>query len=588
MAIVPRPVIDITARNASKVPSWRRDGNLFIVVHYLGVDGQNPDLYCVGAGDCGYGGHYNIFWDGTTYMAANPDNATVWHCGGGRQGYDPGSGTFFGIATNFNAIGIECSVHFDGTWYFTTETQEALVYLVSTLMDKYNIPIDHVIRHWDVTGKHCLPTDITEVLTKDGWKMLKDVAVGETIACYNSDKDSIVWDAVADTVEPYEAEVLINRKVEATADHRMWLRANSQKSKHFKERLWGDALEGHKQYIIKNGAHYNATGLDLSDDELRLLVWIQGDGNYMKRKNHPDQICGLEFHLAKDRKKDRIKELLAELDIPFVEHKCINGTSHIRVNDKQYIDWAEEWLDNKQFTYKLLEMDDEQWKVFYDELLIVDGCTANQVYTSAQRQNLDVVQALAAMHDTRSHIVSMGSTGKRNIRFHKSRYSVGNNKRGEGTTTRVTEVSCVTVPTGYILVRQNDKTFIVGNCPAPYVENTGYRTNWTWDQFKQKLADYRSGKGEDDEVIAEIFKKARVKKQYKTAKARIVNCDSLNVRLAPSADAPKHSYWGKLSKGNEVSELCRWENGWATIYIAAGEGTGTVGYVNAKYLSAKK
>jgi N-acetylmuramoyl-L-alanine amidase CwlA len=40
-------------------------------------------------------------------------------------------------------------------WYFTEETQESLVYLVSKLMDEYSIPIDRVIRHYDVTGKIC-------------------------------------------------------------------------------------------------------------------------------------------------------------------------------------------------------------------------------------------------------------------------------------------------------------------------------------------------------------------------------------------------------------------------------------------------
>lgn len=275
MAIGPRPIIDITARNLDQVPASRGNYPIeFIVIHYLGVDGQNPDLY-----GGGYGGHYNIFWDGTIYKAADPRTAVVWQCGGGRQGYDPGSGRFFNICTNFNSIGIENSVHFDGAWYFTTETQESLVYLVSTLMDEYGIPIDRVIRHWDVTGKHC---------------------------------------------------------------------------------------------------------------------------------------------------------------------------------------------------------------------------------------------------------------------------------------------------------------------PAPYVENTKHRTSWTWDEFIQKLSDYRSGKGDDDKVISDVFKKERIKKVYKTGKARIVNCDKLNVRLAPSPDAPKHSYWGTLSKNNEVCELARWKNGWSTVYIAAGEGTGTIGYVKSSFLSAKK
>ena len=169
MSIEPREIIDITARNAGKVPSHRRDGNQFIVVHYLGVDGQNPDLYCQAPGDCGYGGHYNIFWDGTIYKAADPNSDTVWQCGGGRQGYDPGSGSFFGICTNYNSIGIECSVHNDGTWYFTTETQESLVFLVSKLMDDYSIPIDHVIRHWDVTGKHCPAPYVENTNYRTSW-----------------------------------------------------------------------------------------------------------------------------------------------------------------------------------------------------------------------------------------------------------------------------------------------------------------------------------------------------------------------------------------------------------------------------------
>ena len=40
-------------------------------------------------------------------------------------------------------------------WYFTTETQESLVWLVAKLMKEYGIGIDHVIRHYDVTGKIC-------------------------------------------------------------------------------------------------------------------------------------------------------------------------------------------------------------------------------------------------------------------------------------------------------------------------------------------------------------------------------------------------------------------------------------------------
>ena len=159
--IADRTIHDITKENLSEVPRSRGGNKIeFIVVHYLGVpNADNPNLY-----GGGYGGHYNIKRDGSVYKAADPKTAVVWHCGGGLQG--SGGHTFHGICTNFNSIGIECGVCYTDTsvkdasgdsnqWNFTTETQESLVWLVSKLMDEYGISLDHVIRHYDVTGKIC-------------------------------------------------------------------------------------------------------------------------------------------------------------------------------------------------------------------------------------------------------------------------------------------------------------------------------------------------------------------------------------------------------------------------------------------------
>ena len=159
--IADRKIKDITGSNRSQVPVGRGSNKIqFIVVHYLGVPNvDNPNLW-----GGGYGGHYNVKRDGTVYMAADPKTAVVWHCGGGLQGTE--GHTFHRICTNYNSIGIECGVGYTDTkvkspsgdsdqWYFTTETQESLIWLVSKLMDQYGIGIDHVIRHFDVTGKIC-------------------------------------------------------------------------------------------------------------------------------------------------------------------------------------------------------------------------------------------------------------------------------------------------------------------------------------------------------------------------------------------------------------------------------------------------
>ena len=43
----------------------------------------------------------------------------------------------------------------DTDWYFEPKVVDNLVWLTKKLMAQYNIPADHVIRHYDVTGKLC-------------------------------------------------------------------------------------------------------------------------------------------------------------------------------------------------------------------------------------------------------------------------------------------------------------------------------------------------------------------------------------------------------------------------------------------------
>lgn len=489
-----RKIYNIIARNKSQVPASRGNHEIkFIVCHYLGVpNADNPDLY-----GGGYGGHYNIQRNGEIYNAADPRSAVVWHCGGGLQGSEGHS--FYKICTNYNSIGIECGVCYtenvkdaDGDsskWYFTEQTQQSLVYLVSKLMDEYNIPIDHVIRHYDVTGKTCLPLDNTEILTKNGWKWLSDVQEKEEIACYDSKTDEIIFDNIEGIVPTYTSEVISNRGLEATSDHRMWMKPNSKNSHSFREVEWGYVLEGHKSYIVKNGALSNFKGLDIEDDELRLLAWIQGDGSYMKDYRG---YYGLEFHFSKERKIIRIKEILQSLGINYNENWCSNNTVHIRINTPFIINWAEKWLHNKAFTFKMLEMDNHQFHIFFNELLQIDGHNGEnkKSYTSVQKENLDFIQALCATHGIRSKWLSMGNS-KNNLSFAESNYTIGNSAKYNRNIIRTTEVSCIKVPTGYFLIRQNGNPFIVGNCPNPYVKNNNLKTSWTWNQFKNNLTQYR-------------------------------------------------------------------------------------------------
>jgi len=104
--------------------------------------------------------------DDKTMVQFNPDikNYYCWAVGDKKYQNSKG-GTLYGKATNRNTISIEmCSNLKKGTsanvpnhegWYLTDETIKQCAKLTKILMKKYNIPIDRVVRHYDITGKLC-------------------------------------------------------------------------------------------------------------------------------------------------------------------------------------------------------------------------------------------------------------------------------------------------------------------------------------------------------------------------------------------------------------------------------------------------
>lgn len=448
----------------------------WLVVHFTANDGDSDEANAKYFENNIVKASAHYFIDDDSVTQSVPDNYVAYSVGGNKYPNTKG-GKYFAICNNTNSLNIElCDTVKNGKNDLSAKTRANAIEFIKQKVKKYKIDRNHVIRHYDVNGKNCLPIDTTELLTKDGWVSLKDIKINDCIAQYNPDNDEIEFGEVLDVVKPYESEVLKNRGLEATYNHRMYTKPNCVNSHKYKDILWGELLNGNKIHIVKNGAIYKGKGLDLSDDELRLLVWIQGDGHYMKYKN--GNVCGIEFHLKKERKIVRIIQLLNDLDIEYTICNKSDGSVSIRNYDLNLYKWSEKWLNNKKFKYNLLEMSEPQFKVFWDELLVVDGNVEKNMYTSVPQINLDVVQSICATKGKRSNKCTLGTKEATCVMVNNSNYSVGGREGIKRVEKRNTLVSCVTVSTGYILIRQNGRTFIVGNCPKYFVED-----NTSWNEF---------------------------------------------------------------------------------------------------------
>lgn len=396
----------------------------------------------------------------SAHYQVTPDK--IWGCVGENYvAYHAGN-----YPVNQRSIGIE---HLNNTgaptWTIAEETYRNSAKLIRDICERYGIPIDrqHIIKHGEVSATACLPIEGTELLTKQGWVSLKDIQVGDEIATYRLDDGSIIFDTVYNKVEPHIKDTWFFRDVEVTADHRMlW---KSQAGKTYKISEAKDMFSNKGTLVFPNAGSYETEGLPVSDTFLQYLVAVQADGHYMKdNRTINKNPFGIEFHIKKERKVELLTDILDELgkEYTFAEKK--DGTYSFRIYGAEEVEEVEQYLDNKKFSWKFLEMSERQAELFLDYILDFDGCRAGNDYSSSLSQNIDVVQAIASLHNKGSRT----STEGRRLHFTNPTRSVMSKgaiaKSAQRNQKRL--VSCVSVTSGLILIRQYGRTTIVGNCPG--------------------------------------------------------------------------------------------------------------------------
>lgn len=141
----------------------------YIVIHYTANNGDTAN------GNCNYFSSANRYASAHYFVDENKivqsvlDENTAWSVGANIYKHS--------YCRNSNSISIEMCSRKDsyGNYYIKPETVNNTIKLTKYLMEKYNIPVKNVLRHYDVTGKMCpKPFVVDESL----WTNFKNNLVG--------------------------------------------------------------------------------------------------------------------------------------------------------------------------------------------------------------------------------------------------------------------------------------------------------------------------------------------------------------------------------------------------------------------------
>lgn len=219
---------------------------------------------------------------------------------------------------------------------------------------------------------------------------------------------------------------------------------------------------------IPRFAIFNGEGVELTDEQLRLFVAVSADFSI---RNSGD-IYGA---FKKDRKKERIEDLLKKLQLRYSINKDSRSYWSIFIHHKQGLDFL-----SKEFPHSWVsKLSRHQIGIILDEILYWDGNSVpnrKQIeYSSKLYSNATFIQTLAHLYGYVSTIMKrqnkFGSWYKVSILFNKRYTSTQSLTKKAYNISE--EVYCVSVPSGNIMVRQNDCISVIGNCDALSFQQAG-------------------------------------------------------------------------------------------------------------------
>jgi len=365
---------------------------------------------------------------------------------------------------------------------------------IHTEAAKWVLGKDAPDKHDRTIMKSCFSGD-TEVLTPGGWvrfdALMPDVRVAQYMLPrgveYNPARPlsnrwghptgKVWWDGDGGMIEfvtPLALRSFDDRElwhhqdrnsdILATPDHQIVYIDNNSRAR---RQPMAEVSAGNCRYFVAAGRMLRAP--QISDEMTRLLAMVVADGSFPRNSNQ------IKLGFTKARKIERCNEVLRAAGVAYRARDCMFA-------DKPGVDFT--IMDGPRDTLLQFTTTDKvlSWRcltdigagVYLDEAAFwdshrIEGDSRTRVlFTSTQRQTVDVMQAMAATSDTPStstleheaydNVSALWRLSYSEKRHPTWRASWQPSPVGRGT------VYCVQVPSGAILIRRNGRAVVCGNC----------------------------------------------------------------------------------------------------------------------------
>lgn len=292
-------------------------------------------------------------------------------------------------------------------------------------------------------GHGCLTPD-HEVLTPNGWVTITDkppsiMAWSETCSEFQPVEQ---WADFGYTgqLQSFEGNSI---SLLCTSDHRIPYK------KDLRYNLHCSTAENGPQSRMPLGEGWHGGDIEV---QARLIAAYMADGSLDK--------YNITFHFAKERKIQRLLELLRDEDIQYKVYRNSNGTTKISIPKLNWpkrpgpfmFDWTQECIED-----------------FIDEIKWWDGYIGptSVSITSKYREDLEWLQTFARLIGFGGQIQKPQESGFGTIMYklqqNNRRWATGSSIQWSQIDVENERVLCPTVPTSWFYVRRNGKIFVTGN-----------------------------------------------------------------------------------------------------------------------------